>query len=122
VNFLDTYNLKEKEKLNFQKQEKMVNEDFNLESKRYQSIKTHLSDKLQRDLDYQNNRIENLQKQFKEANKNLEKAKDYYSNTLNTINSWYKITIHEYRQQNQSNRIDIRNYPSSWNVDPSDII
>jgi hypothetical protein len=122
LNFLDIFNLKEKERLNFQKHENIVNEQHNLESKRFQENNTQLKQKLQDDIDYQNNRIENLQKQFKESNKNLEKAKDYYTNTLITINSWYKITIHEYRQQNQSNRIDNNNYPSSWNVDPSDII
>lgn len=121
-NFLDIYNLREKERLNFQKHEKIVNEQVNLESKRFQEINIQLKQKLQDDIDYQNNRLETLQKLYNETCRNHEITKKSYSNTLITINSWYKRTIHEYRQQNQSNRIDIRNYPSSWNVDPSDII
>ena len=121
LNFLDTYRLREDAKLNFEKLEKEVNVLFNNELLRFQELNRQLTEKLQNDVDFQNGRIKILLTEFQKASKGLEETKDYYTNILKSINAWYKTTIHEYRQQNLRNRVD-RKFPTSWNIDPSDII
>jgi hypothetical protein len=119
-NFLDLFRLKNKAQNDFEKIEKETSNSFNSEQKRFQEKVNQINQKLQQDINFEKNRLSILNQEFKEAEKNLKKSIEYVSNTLKSINAWYKVTIFEYRQQNLQNRVD-RKFPQSWGKEPQDL-
>lgn len=120
INFLDTYRLRLKAKKEFDKVETMVNNEFNAEQRRYQTKLTEIENALQSAISKENSLLSTLTSSFKEAERALNKTKDYQSHMLKTINSWYIVVVNEYRSKNLQSRVD-RRYPKSWGNEPEDL-
>jgi hypothetical protein len=119
VNFLDTYNLRLKAKVKFEKIEKSVTDDNNAEKQKYEANFAAIEKELQAAIHNENSRISQLSNKFREAERDLVKTKDYQKHTIETINQWYILTTNEYRSENSIYRT--QKAPKSWEKEPEDL-